>query len=375
MVIGSFTLEALNFASERAKAGPYLHPLTQELCGKRIDFILKLSILVCPMGAAIVDLVSAAQFFQVALQYFFSDSRGLHNDSFGMILRFGLSVFLGVTFYLKNLTSLRYVSFMSIFLLSYLLVVMIIELPDYIRAPESQIIHDYNYLTFDNTPEGWFKVNAAFTTFTYAFQNQAGILPVKKELRRASPRRVSKIIFRAEMISMIFYGLIMYVGYFSMGRHAPDLIFSRPNIFPTDYLMKVGMMLYAVYIMICVPVQAFFTRISAIEICGLSPDNWRHQFCVSTICAIIFIVLSTFFSNVTQLLNLVSGLFATVLSITGPGLVFMAAYNKFAPDQRGLMYWGAVFSCTVISVLGILSTVLTVVTIFYPFSTRPLEPL
>lgn len=363
-----FTLEALNFASEKAKSGPYLHALTEELCGKKVDFMLKLSILICPMGAAIINTVSAAQFFQVGFEYFFTtSSRGMSNETFGAILRFSIATILGVTFYLKNLTSLRYVSFLSLFLLSYLLVVMIIQLPAYMSASPDLIKHDYNWVSFDNTLEGWFKVNAAFTTFTYAFQNQAGILPVKKELRKPSARRISKVIFRAELVSTIFYGLVMYVGYLSMGRSSPDLIFSRPSIFKNDNPMKIGMVLYGFYVMICVPVQGFFTRITAVELFGLDKDNWKHQFLVSSVVAVIYILVSTFSSNVTQLLNIVSGLFGTILSITGPGLVFMAAYNKFLPNQRGIMYWGAVVSCTLISILGILSTILAVVTIFYPF--------
>jgi amino acid permease len=366
--LGTFTLETLNWASEKIDCSFNIHILTKKLVGRWADFFLQMSIIITSLGASVVNIISACQFFIIAYESFVDksdiDPVGDHATAF-KITRLIVSVLVAMTFYLKEMTSLRYISFASLFLLSYLGIVMIMEAPAYIKS--DQIDHDYHYVSFTNSWESFYKVNAAFTTYTYAFQNQSNLLPVKDELRNRSFRRTSKIICRAQLATVCFYALIMYVGYFSMGQQSPELIFSRKSIFAADYLMKFGMIFYGLYILTCVPLFILPTKIATNKLLGWSEDNVVHQLVISTSLIMIVVLISVFFSEITLVLNIIAGFFATYMSVTAPGLIFMAAYKRFSKEKKGLLYWSAVFTCTVVTFLGILSTILSIYLVFFPF--------
>lgn len=366
--LGTFTLETLNWASEKVDCSFNIHILTKKLVGKWADFLLQISIIITSIGASVCNIISACQFFVISYESIFNpddkDPLGNHESAL-QVTRLIVAVIVCLTFYLKELTSLRYISFASLFLLSYLGVIMIIEAPYYIQSP--LINHDYRYFSFDMSLEGIYKVNAAFTTYTYAFQNQSNILPVKDELRHRNPRRVSKIILRAQLACTFFYALIMYVGYFSMGQASPELIFSRTSIFKTDYLMKVGMVLYGLYILTCVPQFILPTKIATTKLLGWKEDSSVHQLTISTVLVLLVVFISVFFSKVTIVLNIIAGFFATYMSVTGPGLIFAVAYKRFSKEKRGVLYWGALFICTIVTLLGIVSTLLSIYVAFFPF--------
>ena len=368
LALGCFTLESLNWASEMVKCKSDIHKLSRKLLGQWADTLFQISIILISVGASVCNIISASQFMLVAYQYFSGHEHEKADPFTGMMVRLVVGILVSMSFYFKELTSLRYVSFLSLFLLSYLVVVMIGEAPDYINS--EQINHDYHWVSFNFNLEGIYRVNAAFPTFTYAFLNQANILPIKEELRDRTQEKVSRIILWAELASSGFFLAVMYVGYFSLGQNCPELIFSRPSITKGDYFLKIGMILYGFYLLTCVPLIMLPTKIAITRMIHWKRDNNWHQAIIGTFLAIVVLLISVFFSNISGVLNIIAGVFATYIGVTGPGLIFIAAYHKYSKSRKGFLFWGAAFTCTLVTVLGLGSTIISIYVAFFPFPNK-----
>jgi hypothetical protein len=84
----------------------------------------------------------------------------------------------------------------------------------------------------------------------------------------------------------------------------------------------------------------------------------------------IVIIISVFFSEVTIVINIIAGVFATYIGVTGPGLIFIAAYHKYSKSRKGFLFWGAAFTCTLVTVLGLGSTIISIYVAFFPFPNK-----
>lgn len=364
LCLGLFTLEALNWASEQVDCDFNIHILSRKVVGRWADILFQISIILTNLGGMICNIISSSTFFIITYG-FLIEHEDLRPEGMTLLLtKLVVALIVSFTFFLNEITALRYLSFASLSLLTYLMIVMIAEAPSYINDPN--IKHDYHWVSFDYTLEGFYKLNAAFTTFTFAFLNHPNILPIKNELFNRNPRRTSKIILRAELGATFFFAIITFVGYFSLGQTTPELIFSRESIGKNDYFMKIGMLVYGLYLLTCVPHLVVPCKIATTKLLGLRTESKLHQILISFGWAILVLLFSVFFSQVTQVLNIVAGAFATYISVTGPSLIFIVAYHKFSKEKKGFLFFGGVLVCSIVTLLGITSTFISIYLAFAP---------
>ena len=108
---------------------------------------------------------------------------------------------------LRDMSAFRYISLASIFSLSYMGIVLIIDLPSYYSyfvkiAPHSPAYFDWNI-----------PVSGAMCFFAFTCQTQ--LLSIYSELLNPGYRRIGKVINRAIAIDFFFYATISIAGYLS----------------------------------------------------------------------------------------------------------------------------------------------------------------
>ena len=105
------------------------------------------------------------------------------------------------------MSGFRHLSVVSILAVFYTGVVLLVELPEYIKA---------NYETAHIVP-AWFDWNfftgASITFFAYTCQVQ--LLPIYSELVNPNQKRIQKVIVRSVLVDVLFYVVIALAGYWS----------------------------------------------------------------------------------------------------------------------------------------------------------------
>jgi amino acid permease len=150
---------------------------------------------------------------------------------------------------LKNIGELSYASLLSITSIGYLILLIIIESPLYIKNfAKGGIVY------FNGDIK---KILTAFVMILFAYSSQAGVFVMLSELYMPTLRRMHKVVGRSLTIDFIFYALISIFGYISTGSNTPDLITNRDAYKPgmIDYFMIVGRVFFFISVIIHIPIN------------------------------------------------------------------------------------------------------------------------
>ena len=108
---------------------------------------------------------------------------------------------------LRDMSAFRYISLASIFSLTYMGIVLIIDLPSYYKY----FVH---HATYAAAYWDWnIPVSGAMCFFAFTCQTQ--LLSIYSELLNPGYKRIGKVINRAIAIDFFFYATISIVGYAS----------------------------------------------------------------------------------------------------------------------------------------------------------------
>lgn len=136
----------------------------------------------------------------------------------------------------RDLSSLAFASMLSLGSLTYVCLLMFVELPWYARE-----YHQKPYFVQQAFFLDWnFFTGCAMCFFAYTCQIQ--MLPIYSELVRPNYRRIEKVVKRSLAIDCIFYTAICSAGYWSTYNYSPQIIIARPPLpgFDPDYCMLVA---------------------------------------------------------------------------------------------------------------------------------------
>jgi amino acid permease len=151
----------------------------------------------------------------------------------------------------KDMSSFRYITFVAILAEIYTGIVLIIQLPKYMRyALANPTIYKEDYAIFDLN---FFK---GCSIVFFAYTCSAQLFPIYSELISPTARRIKTVIRRAHIIDLVFYFMIALPGYFGTFSLTPKMVLDRENIPGDDevsIILMIAQILQVLVLFICVP--------------------------------------------------------------------------------------------------------------------------
>jgi amino acid permease len=150
---------------------------------------------------------------------------------------------------MKTLTSLRFMSIVSVLTLLYIALLVISEFPFYAK-----------YNNYNDSIE-WFRVDLSilpsFNICMYSFTCHTNVSQVYDELNNRNLRRMKKVAFRAMTAVLMPFILLAMFGYLSKLGDTPDLFIQRdpPRDISNDWLMVVARVMMSITLVIAVPIN------------------------------------------------------------------------------------------------------------------------
>jgi amino acid permease len=216
---------------------------------------------------------------------------------------------------IRDMSGFRHISVVSIFALIYTGIVLISELPEYIKAYRGDPDVEIQYACFD-----WnFFTGASITFFAYTCHVQ--LLPIYSELVNPNERRIKKVVGRSVFIDVLFYISIALAGYFSTYNKTPKIVLDRslPGDDTPDPFLMVAQLGIMLVLFVAVPVNYNPFRNQVFYV-FFGRDNFSQK--ENVVCTGIFIavtcLLAIVFPNVSAVLGILGGLNATSIQFLVP---------------------------------------------------------
>lgn len=237
----------------------------------------------------------------------------------------------------KNISKLRYASFVGIVSLVVIALVLIIQLPEYIvynlKQPETHI----NILNF-NMNLYFFKATG---TLFYAYSCHYGVYPIYQKLKDNSDDRINKVIIRAIVIVSLFFIVVGIVGYLTEPNHTHDLIIKRNNIFEgVDYIMTVCRLLVVLVLFAKIPNNYTAMRISLFNIFIKKNEDEEMSLQTNLLVTVPVTILTAFvgavYDKIDSILSFLGGFCATIISFIIPVLIYFIANKVKVLSVKGV---------------------------------------
>lgn len=151
---------------------------------------------------------------------------------------------------LKEINKLRFTSMLGVFGLVVLMIIILVELPSYLKYYWNNIYNENDPKTFFNL----FNVSAGFgedlnffkatASLYYSFCAHVGAFPVYQKILKRTEERTEKIFLRSILLDIVVYLLIGVGGYFTQPVNTPAMIIERESLPGSlDIAMVIGRVL------------------------------------------------------------------------------------------------------------------------------------
>ena len=176
-------------------------------------------------------------------------------------------VFLLPLYLLKDISKLRFSTLFGLICLFLTTLVLIIQLPDFLKQNEIEGI-TYNWLNFSNAFTSDFYFFRGAGTIFFAFNCHYGAFPIYDKLENNNKRRQRKAFYRSTLIDVFFFLVIGTCGYLTSPKSTPDLIINRNGLKSSnnDILMTICRLLVFCLIIAKCPVNYNSLRLSVFNI-------------------------------------------------------------------------------------------------------------
>jgi len=216
--------------------------------GKKLINIYNIIIIFTVFGALVGYQVIIAGLVQRILKNF----GGTDTENLRTYHIIALSVFIVFPVcLLKSVSMLRYATILSIFSISYMTIIILIELPYY----WSKGLVSFNDIV-------WVKLNpsffSAFGITFFSFASQTSFYAANESLVKRDERHLNKITRRAVSINLAFYLIITIAGYLSTMEKTKDLIIDRDSPFDNskpDIAMTIAQILICCSLCVSIPLN------------------------------------------------------------------------------------------------------------------------
>ena len=267
---------------------------------------------------------------------------------------------------LKNISKMRYASMFGIFSLFFLIFIVVIECPFYIKYNffENKTIK-VNYIDIISGFKGDMKILQAISTLFYAFSCHVGVFPVLNSLKNPDKLRIKLLFKKSIALDIICYLIIGISGYITQPENAPDLIIERKKIFKNDFLMIIGQIcfIFTLIAKICANYNAL--RICIINLFGMNKSLNQNQnqisnrlnFILTSGCLTITTLIAIIFQSISSYISLIGGFCSVIISVLIPGFIYIKGIYELKINNKTIF---AGIIVTILTLMGFTNGILTI---------------
>lgn len=253
---------------------------------------------------------------------------------------------------LKNISKLQYASIVAVICIAYCIVVVIIEMPFYLKNYLAAGNNIPLFKKFDWKDNNYFD---AIATFLFGYSCHNGILQVLAEVNDPGERRSKKIIRYAFLMEILLYGSMAFCGYFSTFDSTPDYFITRPDL-PgfKDYFIIFAQATLFICLHCIVAVNYNIMRASFRSICFSGKDipNWIDRVILVVVLGLCNVVVF-YLESVIDIIGMVAGFSNILICFINPVLIYVRTfYNKWS--------WKQLFPYFIMAFLTIIGTICTI---------------
>jgi amino acid permease len=375
-MIVTWSLDSLNYCSHALGGSQSYADAVKRLTGRKFALFFALFLIESIVISTVALVVASAEFIGTSLGYIFPSTIdffyengeiGRENEKWASfaLVRFLLCIATGWLTFFKDLTSLRYLTVIGFSLMLYLIVVLLVQTPEYYSHNHTQSNYVINWTFWDNSYTGWTKALLAFLKFIFAYDCHVPLINVRAELQSLTFRRMKKVTDRSVWIMGLSYIVICVCGILTCGSNAPALIFSRKALNPrSDYFMQLGLFLFAWYMMLRVPQRLMISR-QIMIVFKIGPKNKPSKllfYFMTTLNVAIVTFLAVFLSNIAALIDLISSFNGCFVIVTVPGILLFCAMPWSCckdPMQKTVFVFNIIVT-TLVTLMGVAGTAITI---------------
>ena len=262
---------------------------------------------------------------------------------------------------LKNISKMRYASMFGIFSLFFLIFVVVIECPFYIKYNFIDNKTELNFIDVISGFKGDMKILQSISTLFYAFACHVGVFPVLNSLKSPTPQRINLLFKKSIILDISCYIIIGVSGYLTQPTDTPDLIIERKKIFKNDFLMIIGQVsfIFTLIAKICANYNAL--RSCLINLFGL--NNSQNQFSnkvnfiITGSCLMITTFIAVVFQSISSYISLIGGFCSVIISVLIPGLIYIKGLNQSQINKRTVISGSIVI---ILTLMGFTNGFLTI---------------
>lgn len=154
---------------------------------------------------------------------------------FRLTLMIGTSLLILPLNLLTDIAKLRFSSFLGIFCIIVITIVIIFQLPDYLTY---KIPDDLNLFDASSAFTDKFYFFKGASTIFFAYACHYGVFPICQRLENNNPDRIEKVIRFSTILNLVLFFIISSAGYLTQPINTPDMIIKRDSIYKTDRIMS-----------------------------------------------------------------------------------------------------------------------------------------
>ena len=167
---------------------------------------------------------------------------------------------------LKDVSKLRFSTLLGLICLTIVTVVMCIQVKWFIEEYTDDVKLNWYDISLGFDKELHFFTG--FATIFFAASAHYGAFPIYDKLANNSKRRTRKVLFRANLLNLIFFLIVGIIGYLTQPLKTPDVIISRKSLIndKLDIVMTICRALVAILLIVKIPMNYNTLRISILNL-------------------------------------------------------------------------------------------------------------
>ena len=260
---------------------------------------------------------------------------------------------------LKDASKMRYASTFGIISLFFLINIVVVECPFYIKKYVIDEKQKGNYYDIVSGLKGNMKLLQSIVTVFYAFSCHVGAFPVLETLHNPTEKRTKKVLRRAISIDIISYLIIGASGYLTQPLETPDLIIERNKIFNNDWLMTIGEISFILTLL--AKISANYNALRSCILIFLHYDTSSFPNKVNVIITVITLLSTTFiaviFQSISDYISLIGSFCTVLISFFIPGLVYIKGNDYPIKHYKNI---GTIIFISFVLILGLVSGFFTI---------------
>ena len=373
-LVNYWSLNILAKASKKYNINSY-EGIVSKLFGNALSVFLGIIMIISQTGMVILYQVILYKLLGGVINDFFnlgySGVEDFALNSFWNKFKIRLCVCYLITFIiltplclLKNISKMRYASMFGIFSLFFLIFIILIECPFYIKYNffDKNKKVELNYIDIISGFKGDMKILQAISTLFYAFSCHVGVFPVLNSLNNPSESRIKLLFKKSISLDIICYLIIGISGYLTQPENTPDLIIERKKIFKNDFLMNIGHIcfIFTLFAKICANYNAL--RVCIINLFSTNKSkNTQISNKMNFILTISILIITTFiailFQSISSYISLIGGFCSVIIAVLIPGLIYIKGLNELKSNKKNI-FSGIVVS--ILTLMGFTNGILTI---------------